>query len=579
VSTSTTTGRPTAHGAATDPRPGNDADDARRTDDERSTIGERPTVGDRLVRGRRIYLSLGLVVLVAAVVRALGVAWGLPLRLHPDEWVIVDGAVDLARRNSFEPQFFQRPDHVEIKLSYIAYTLYSQLVRMPVEAIAASDSTPLVAISRSITVLFGIGTVILSYLIGSRFTRAVGLACAALVALYPAFVTHSHFATPDVPLTFMVLLIAYAGMRYLRTAGWASLLVMCLAVSLSIAIKYPGAIGAAMIAVVVIIDAAQRRQWGRIVVRGLAAVGAVIGFLFLISPVLFTNVNGVVEAITIESRDTHAGADGLGTFGNLSFYVVSFVTPGGFLLAAAAVLGVFWCVKRRLIEAIPLTIGLVYWVVLSAVPLHWDRWALPMYVAPLLFAGIGIVYSLDALRRMRVPRVVSVVATIAVVLVFANLAAGTAAIVARYLLADTRQVAGAVLSDIGARQDNTIYEGYTPFVPGTSGRIFDAFDVEDGELIVSRDVKTRESREYVVISENMYQRFLDDPQYVEEQEFYRLLDEQFPKVAEVDREDSAYQPSIIEPLNIVATIAYLFSAPSDVAGPRIVVYEIPADRH
>ncbi len=67
-------------------------------------------------------------VLLGAVLRIVAVAWGAPERLHPDEGVIFDGAVDLANRNSFEPSVSWRPDHVEIQLSYLTYMAWSHLV-------------------------------------------------------------------------------------------------------------------------------------------------------------------------------------------------------------------------------------------------------------------------------------------------------------------------------------------------------------------------------------------------------------------------------------------------------------------
>ena len=40
--------------------------------------------------------------------------------------MIVEGAIDMVKRHSFEPSFYYRPDHVEIQLSYLAYMAYAQ---------------------------------------------------------------------------------------------------------------------------------------------------------------------------------------------------------------------------------------------------------------------------------------------------------------------------------------------------------------------------------------------------------------------------------------------------------------------
>src|ERR1035437_1235638 len=71
--------------------------------------------------------ALTLIILGGAVVRLVGGSWGLPLELHPDEWVIFDGAIDMAKRHSFELPYYFRPDHVEMQLSNLAYLAYSYL--------------------------------------------------------------------------------------------------------------------------------------------------------------------------------------------------------------------------------------------------------------------------------------------------------------------------------------------------------------------------------------------------------------------------------------------------------------------
>ena len=75
--------------------------------------------------------ALTVIILGGAVARFIGGGWGLPLELHPDEWVIVQGAIDMAKQHSFEPPYFLRPDHVEMQLSNLAYLAYSFTVPHP----------------------------------------------------------------------------------------------------------------------------------------------------------------------------------------------------------------------------------------------------------------------------------------------------------------------------------------------------------------------------------------------------------------------------------------------------------------
>lgn len=277
---------------------------------------------DWLTKLRLNWLPAALTVIIVggALARLLGGNWGLPLQLHPDEWVIVDGAIDMAKRHSFEPKFFFRPDHVEIQLSYLAYEAYAHLFHgSSVESLYTTHSAPLslgagpfILISRTITACFGVAMIVVAYLIGKRFTRAIGVLAAFLVAFFPTYVDQSHFATPDVPLSLTLMIVILGCMRYLDSPSWGNLLLASLGVSVAIAIKYPGALGAIMIAITVIISAVRARAWSRIFVHGAAALAAVVGFLFAISPVLFTNIQVVVSAMTGEAGDTALGADGLG---------------------------------------------------------------------------------------------------------------------------------------------------------------------------------------------------------------------------------------------------------------------------
>ena len=252
----------------------------------------------------------GLLV-VAAILRVLGSRFRFPLLFHADEWAVVEGAVDMAKRNSFEPPWSMRPDHVEMKVDYLVFAAYAAVAKgMSVEAAFALDPVPFYWLARLVTATFGVATVFLAYLVGARYSRQVGIVAAVLFALFPAFVDHAHYATPDVPLTFAVMLLVYALMRYTGSPFWGTLMLSDFATALAVAIKYPGAVGAVMIGLVVTATAIRDRAWTRIVVHGAAAIGASLGFLFLIYPTLFTNVRGVRRVLDAEATGEFPGPPG-----------------------------------------------------------------------------------------------------------------------------------------------------------------------------------------------------------------------------------------------------------------------------
>jgi hypothetical protein len=530
------------------------------------------------LRWDRVSTALTLIILGGAVARFAGGSWGLPVDLNPDEWVIVHGAVDMARRHSFEPSYFFRPDHVEMKLSNLAYLVYSHLLHgSSPETLFASDPAPFIMISRAVTACFGVAMIAVAYLIGTRFNRAIGLLAAFSVAFFPPFVDHSHLATPDVPLSFAFMIVILGCMRYLTTCSWGNLLLASLGVSVAIAIKYPGALGALMIAIVVVVSGVQARAWTRILVHGAVAIAAVLGFLYVISPVLFTRFNVVASNVAAEAGDTHLGADNLGWLGNLRFYAEGFATSAGLIMLVCFALGVLWSVRLRLQQSIPLWSGAVVWLILSRVPLHWERWALPMDLTPLLMAPIGAYYSFRYLLdkgaapwlRWGAVGLGAVLAT--------NLMAGSVAVSAGYLAKDTRTSAGSFAAN-GVDDKNTIFEGYTPFLPGGFQSIFTSFEVIDGRLVLSSKDQNRSGLRYVVISSDMYQRYKAEPRYVAEQRFYALLDKQFVLLSTYD--PSAHgEPTLFEIPSIRNALDYaLRLAHGGLGGPTIKVYLIPADR-
>lgn len=525
----------------------------------------------------RQWATPNTIVLLAAVavggtLRVAGTVWGLPFSLHPDEWVVVDGAMDLARRNSFEPTLFLRPDHVEIKLSFLAYTAYAiGILRMPVETAYAADPAVFLHISRLITAMIGTTMIVIAYLIGRRFARPIGTIAAVIVAVFPPFVIHSAYATPDIPLALATMLVMLGCLHYLARPGYASLLFASAFVSVSIAIKYPGAISAVMIAIVVIVAAIRERRLWRILAHGAAAVAAVIGFLFIISPVLFTNIRGVVTAIRKEARTEHAGADGLGFGGNLLFYVNEFATSSGILLSLLALVGIAFVMRRRDVRGIPLALGFITWLALSALALHWERWGIPMFLSPIFFAAIGSYWAYRWLGQVRPAwRWRRPVAGAVVGVVLLNLLAGSVAATVRLRAPDTRVALMDEVAEIGATRANSVFDGYTPLTPDSRYRLEEQLALVDGELVPVSD-----SVEFAVLSSCNYSRYYTSPKYEDERALYAAIREQYNLLLEVDATPKQ-RSSVLEPLSIVSALQEIAAiARGGFTGCDIAVYRIP----
>ncbi|WP_460716764.1 ArnT family glycosyltransferase [Nocardioides dilutus] len=530
--------------------------------------GETATRSDRRPEVRDGVIRVSIVLLAAAV-RVVGANFGFPLLLHPDEFAVVAAVVDMAERNSFEPPWSYRPDHVEMKVNYGVFALYAHgVVGTSIERAFAQSQLPFYNLARLTTAVFGILTVVLAYLVGRRWSPRTGLIAAALFALFPPFVLHAHYATPDVPLTFAVMMLVYALVRYTETTSWAPLLAASFAVALAIGTKYPGAVGALMLAAVVAAAALRDRDWRRFLSHGAASLAATAGLLFLISPTLFTDATGVRAEIRRQATGDRLGHPDHGLGGNMWFYVAEFLEPGGLVLGALVLVGVCVVVARRRLQTLPWFVGMLFWVSLSTLPMTWERWGLPMWVTPLLLAAVGIDYLVERAGSLAARATLGV----ALVVVTTQLTLVSVTSLAGLLARDTRLESREWVLEQGISEEETTYEGYTPFLPGSYALLTDHVEAEgDRFLFMTRD---GDAAEFVVLSDLMYGRVLEDPDYAQEQAIYRYIFDNFEEIGSFT--GHAQKMSWLEPVSAVRQVRSLgHYTGGGLGGPTIRVFRIP----
>lgn len=531
---------------------------------------DAPATRRRLHRPDLIGWALLAIVAVGAVVRFGGIGWGLPLQLHADEWVVVEGAIDMAQRNSFAPPFFFRPDHLETQLSYIVYQAWSHLFGggSP-ETLFAVDQAPFYALARATTATLGTASIVVAYFIGSSYTRTAGLWSAFAIAFFPPLVEHSRYATPDVPLVFAVLLTILGAVRYIQRESWPWLVLASAGVALGITAKYPAVAATSTIALAVIVASIRSRHYWRIPARGAAAIVMVLGFTFALSPTLFTNFSEVRAQLFQQNSTGHLGADGLDWSGNALFYASSFLSSGGIIVVLFAAVGLIAAVTGRRWDMLPLLTGLVFWVAISILTLHWDRWGLPMFITPLLLAAVG----LDAAWRRaaahgRVPRIV--VAVVAAVSAGSLLLASFAQL-AVALAPDTRQTAADDLAARGIEADDTFYDGYTPFRSDGPRNLAAELTVV-GDVVGPREGIDR--LPYILTSSSMVNRYLRADNMPEEQAVYSAIQQ-----LAIDTEWNSVgiaPASPWEPVRIWQSIDFLAKVVGGAnGGPQLILYRTP----
>lgn len=549
--------------------------DGTRGDDE----GVAGRTGSRPVTAWTQRLILLTIMVCAAAARVPGIRWGLPTELHPDEPVVVKGAIGLIARGSFEPTVFYRPDHLEIKLDSIVFRSYAFFAGGRADEIFRQDPAVFIALARTVTVVFGVAAVGLAFLVGRRFGRWVGPIAAFLVAFYPPFVANSALATPDMPLTCLLIAVVWFCLRYLERPSWQNLVGSCAFTALAVAAKYPGALGAIPIVAVIVVELRRSGDRGRAVRHLLLAPISFLVALFVISPTLVTNFAAVRAQLVGQSGSGHPGASGLSYPGRAAFYLGYVGGWLGIVLVAMALIGLYECVRARSALSVPLLLSVPFWLAISALGLHWYRWSLPIAITAVFLAAIGldtVIERTAALRTPGRPHARIVTAGVVGLLVLSGMTqlGGTAATAAAFTAADTRILALPWLRTHGITSENSVLDGYTPYHPGGPTRFTDELQLRDGTVLPRRP-----GMKYVMISSYMFDRaYPDSPEPCPEGpcawEYYRAV-ERLPLLAQwVPTADTGHNG--LPPLTLWASINLAARyAGGATTGPTIKLYALP----
>jgi YYY domain-containing protein len=197
-------------------------------------------------RARALHLLLLTAILaVAAALRVDGMDWDQGAMFHPDERAILMKVSELAI--PWPPNVAQLFDPTTSPLNprwfpYGSFPLYL----LKVTGLLAGHLNPaldllpdLRLVGRTLAVAFDVGTVLLTYLTGTRlYRREAGLVAAAFVALSVLHIQLSHFYTVDVIVTCMVMVVLYGAARTVTSGHSAvSTLLMGVGLGLGLATK------------------------------------------------------------------------------------------------------------------------------------------------------------------------------------------------------------------------------------------------------------------------------------------------------------------------------------------------------
>lgn len=176
----------------------------------------------------RLVAALAAIGLAAAALRFIGLSWGLPFAMHPDEPLILDIAERMSWGN-LNPDFFHYP-------GFFIYQVF--VLRQVVDALGG-DYVDVLYAARLLSAAYGLITVGFVYLLGARIGgRLLGALAAALVALMGALTLQAHYAVTDTTATALVSATLWLSVRAWQQRSFAGLVGAAIVAGLAVSTKY-----------------------------------------------------------------------------------------------------------------------------------------------------------------------------------------------------------------------------------------------------------------------------------------------------------------------------------------------------
>ena len=508
--------------------------------------------------------------LIALAVRLIGLKFSFPLLTHHDEQYVIDPLIEMSRNHTLDSGRYAKGGQFTYTVLFGYLNLISKLFFHKNFGWAYSED-PLFFYfhARMVIAFFGALAPVLAWKIG-KLIKGIdfSLAAAFLTCFYPPFIVHSHYITPDMLNAVFALAIILLCLLYLQNLKPVWMVLACVAVALNTIEKYPGILSFGIVLVTLGISVfsqknkSAKEKLGRFLLGTLIAMAIVVLAMFLFAPHFFFKLDLIREALKIEARATHLGADNLNWLGNMLFYLKVFVKSAGWIVALFVVVGVVFSVISRQPEVLLLYFGAGYWVAMSKLGLHWERWSLPMMITPLLLSAFGVSKLWGVINRQKFARAAAIVFFVVVGFVYALNGLSSSVLLT---WKDTRASALHFAEEKGITEEKTMGEGYTPFLPRSAITIF-GFDFNNPGQV-----------DYVILSSNMYGRFEAEPdRYTAENAYYADLRSKATLVAEFVPERKPTTP--IEKLAVVGDYLHnLFTGTKTIhtTGPTIQIYRLP----
>lgn len=356
-------------------------------------------------------LMLATIFALAVGLRLWGTNFGLPYAYHPDEGALVMPALNILRTGDYRPL---RLDYgsaylYALTVLYIPYFLYgawrghfATVADLPVytdyHQIAQYPFPTIFLIGRLFTAVLGGLTVLAVYSLGNRLAgRWAGAAAAVLLAVEPLHARHSHFATTDVPLTFLLMLALGRILDVFERGNWRDYFWAGAWIGLSASTKFPGGI---MFSALLVAHLLRTHGWSEILDKqltiGVAAAtgGFLLGTPYALDLPYFLNWMAVI--LSFYGKAASATVEGPTWF----YYARNLI--GGEIgpITVLGVLGLAWLVRQGWQRGVVvIAFPIIYAMLIILQTARYSRHLIPLIPFLSLGAGICLTVAVEWLAR------------------------------------------------------------------------------------------------------------------------------------------------------------------------------------
>ena len=350
-------------------------------------------------------LALGLIVLLALILRLWGLNFGLPYVIQPDEPSVELRALHMWYAGDLNPHYFVYPSLfydmqalLAFAVAHVGGLLQPDILRHPL------GHLPLFYLAgRALTTMLGTATVLVAYLVGRYLNPRLGLNAALFLAVAPQHVQQSHYITVDAPTALFTALAALFAIRALMQAGRIGDVVLsAVAAGLAAGTKYNAGLALLLPLAAVFLS---EQSWKRRLGASAAAAAACVTTFVLTTPFALLDRGQAgrpwpfLNSLQVVSRHYAAGHPGAEGNDNAIWYL-QYLGRDGILapmtilaLAGIAVIAI----RYRRAGLVLLSFVVAYYALLCSTFVRFDRNLLPLLPFLALLAAAAADYLIPTL--------------------------------------------------------------------------------------------------------------------------------------------------------------------------------------